>query len=299
MDRRDFVRTTGGLFLSTAFGSSCGSSNEPNTQLTGTPVNSVFFSDWSTVALGTNNSAVSDGGKWNLIGGFGQQVVATTGLDFPSAKVCKFVANRSNLGFALNRRSGMPVPAVGSTRYYRWYVRMTFPDALVGNGDHPWQDGNAVGDCNFIIGVHYGSDAGPSRNGQWQIGATFLTNANGQFDNGPWLNKGQTYRVEVELARLTATTYEFDIRVYDSANTLLFTGADFPADGGGGTIATRGPWTFRNVNNLDGFNCGTNDFEAAGNDWWTSSFDYSYQGCFAVADDQGWIGPYGSVVGET
>ena len=253
-----------------------------------------FQSDWANVAVGSSSDSIRDGGKWNLVGGFGHEVALTTGLNFPTAKACKFVAHRSNSGFALLRTTGMPVPPVGSTRYYRWYVRMTFPDALVGNGDHPWQDGNAVSDCNYIVGVHYGSDVGAARNGQWQIGATFIGNTNGAFDNGPWLNKNQTYRVEVALQRLSTTTYDFSMRVYDSSNNLLFDDDDFPADFGGGNLATRGPWTFRNVNNLDGFNCGTNDFETAGNDFWTTTFDYGYQGCFAIGDDTGWLGPYGS-----
>ncbi|MGH7676973.1 MAG: MSCRAMM family protein [Gemmatimonadaceae bacterium] len=259
----------------------------------------LFQSDWKNAALGTSTASKSDGGKWNLLGGFGQECVDAAGLGFPSAKVCKFVANRQNSGFALNRKTGLPVIAVGTTRFYRWYVRMTFPDPLVGNGDHPWQDGNAVGDCNFIVGVHYGSDVGPARNGQWQIGMTFILNPNGAFDNGPWLNKGQTYRVEMALNRLTTTTYAVQIRVFDgSSTTPLFTEADFPADFGGGTIGTRAPYTFAHIENTDGWNCGTNDFETAGNDWWTTTFDYGYQGCFAIGDNTGFLGPYGSVSGE-
>jgi hypothetical protein len=258
----------------------------------------IFVSNWSTAALGTANPSRGDAGKWNLIGGFGQEVVSSAGLDFPSPKVCKFVANRQNSGFALLRHTGMPVPAVGTTRYYRWYTRMTFPDPIVGNGDHPWQDGNAVGDCNWMVVVHYGTEVSPARNGQWRLGVIFLLNTNGQFAFGPWLDKHKTYRIECALTRLTSTTYDFQMRVYDTANALVFSDADFPADAGGGTLATRGPWTFRNVANLDGFNCGTNDFETAGNDWWTTTFDYSYQGCFAIRDDQGWLGPYGSVTGE-
>lgn len=272
----------------------------------------TFFSDWATVALGTSVASKGDDGKWGSLGGFGQEVVAGPAVDFPSAQCLKITANYSNSGFALNRTTGMSVPSAGTTRYYRWYVRMTFPDDLVGNGDHPWQDGNAVGDCNWICGVHYGSDSPGSHLADWQIGPTFLANTNGQFDNGPWLDKGTTYRVECALERIDATTYNFSIRVYasDSAGgALLYGPADFPADAGGGTVATRGPWTFRTVANLDGFNCGTNDFETAGNDWWddppyNGAFTYGYQGCVAIVDKVEsiasglWIGPYGTVTGE-
>jgi hypothetical protein len=298
MGRRDFVRAAGTMIGAIGFGSACGGRPTPPNNITG-EIQPLFFSDWSGAALGSGSDAIRDNGKWTLVGGFGHEVVNAAGLGFPSARVCKFVANRSNNGFALLRKTGMPIPAVGVTRHYRWYVRMTFPDALLGNGDHPWQDGNAVSDCNYIVGVHYGSDVGPARNGQWQLGATFIGNPNGAFDNGPWLNKNETYRVEAALERLTATTYDFSMQVFNSANAPVFNDEHFPADFGGGTLATRGPWTFANVNNLDGFNCGTNDFETAGNNWWTSTFDYGYQGCFAIADNQGWIGPYGSVIGET
>ena len=270
-----------------------------------TALTPIFQSDFST-ATGTGSSAYLDGGAWDRRGGFGQEVVASTGLDFPSTNVCRFDANYSNSGFCLTQADTTAL-AVGVTRYHRLYVRMTFPDELVGNGDHPWQDGNAVGDSNYLIGVHYGSDDSPTHDNDWQIGVIIIEDAGSiTFDNGPWLSKGVTYRIEWAVERIDTATYNFDIRVYDTSDTLLYTSADFPADFGGGTLATRGPYDFKTAQQAspgDFFNCGTNDFETAGNAWWNAApysgvFTYGYQGCFAICEDQGWIGPYGSVTGE-
>lgn len=267
----------------------------------------VQFLSYFSNGLGTGNTARGDGGAWDLLGGFGQTVVnvVTEGLDFPSENVCKFVADVSNSGFALNRKTGMPIPDVGVTRYYRWYVRQTFPDELVGNGDHPWQDGNAIGDTNWFVGCTYGSSDAPTHSGDWQPSVWSLQTAGSTpFGAGPWLTKGVTYRFEVALYRLNTTQYDLSIRIYNIAGTLLHTSADWPADFGGGTLATRIPFDFKDVTSLDGFNCGTNDFETAGNGWWTSTFDYGYQGCFAIVDrtesiSSGlWCGPFGNVPGE-
>lgn len=49
--------------------------------------------------------------------------------------------------------------------------------------------------------------------------------------------------------------------------------------------------TFNDAQNLDGLNAGVNDIGP-------EPGDYAYEGGFAVVDDQGWIGAYGSVAGE-
>lgn len=270
----------------------------------GTTLTPLFQSDFSA-ATGTSSTAYLDGGAWDRRGGFGQEVVASTGLDFPSTNVCRFDANYSNSGFCLTQVD-LTALAVGVTRYHRLYVRMTFPDELVGNGDHPWQDGNAVGDSNYLLGVGYGSADSPTHDGDWMLSVIIIEDLGSIICVGPWLAKGTTYRVEWAVERIDTSTYNFDIRVYDTAGVLLYGSSDFAPQFGGGTLASRGPYTFKAAQEAspgDFFNCGTNDFETAGNDWWNAApysgvFAYGYQGCFAVCEDQGWIGAYGSVTGE-
>lgn len=266
-----------------------------------TALTPIFQSDFST-ATGTGSSAYLDGGAWDRRGGFGQEVVASTGLDFPSTNVCRFDANYSNSGFCLTQVD-LTALAVGVTRYHRLYVRMTFPDDLVGNGDHPWQDGNAVGDSNYLLGVSYGSAVDSPDPSAWQPNVLIIEDGGTISCRGPWLSKGTTYRIEWSVERIDTATYNFDIRVYDTSGTLLYDSTDFVPEFGGGTLATRGPYDFKTAQQAspgDYFNCGTNDFETAGNDWWISAdpFTYGYQGCFAICEDQGWIGAYGSVTGE-
>lgn len=274
--------------------------------VTGTPslLTPIFQSDFGTTT-GTSSNAYLDGGAWDRVGGYGHEVVASTGLDFPSTNTCRFDANYSNSGFCLTQVD-LTALAVGVTRYHRLYVRMTFPDELVGNGDHPWQDGNAVGDSNYLLGVGYGSADSPTHDGDWRLSVIIIEDLGSIICVGPWLAKGTTYRVEWAVERIDTSTYNFDIRVYDTAGVLLYGSSDFAPQFGGGTLASRGPYTFKAAQEAspgDFFNCGTNDFETAGNDWWNAApysgvFAYGYQGCFAVCEDQGWIGAYGSVTGE-
>src|SRR5687768_10293699 len=123
LNRRDFVRAAGGMLISVGIGSGCGGGAPTNSSRGPQAITPVFHSDWNDVDPGTSSTAVSDRGKWDFVGGFGHEVVAAAGLGFPSAKVCKFVANRQNNGWAMLRKTGMPIPPVGTTRYYRWYVR--------------------------------------------------------------------------------------------------------------------------------------------------------------------------------
>jgi hypothetical protein len=278
----------------------------------------AFFSDWASVSPGTSSGITGDAGKWTL-GGVGHEVVATTGLGFPATMTncIKVNAKFERSGWCAWLKQGLSAPAAGTTRYYRVYARMDFDDRCTGNGDHPWQDGNAVGDSNYIISVHYGTgqngDEIPPRTGQWQVGPVILESGSTiYFDNGPWLDHTTVYRLEWAVERIDATTYDFAMRVFDDATSTsvpIYDDADFPADTGGGTLATRGPWTFKNAAYQEGITGGINDFEMGagptGNgDWWTSSaqdFTYGYQGGYALVDRVEsiaageWIGPYGNV----
>lgn len=275
-------------------------------------LSAVFFSDWANAALGGSSTSRSDGGKWNFATGGDCTVVSSTGLDFPSTKCyrvfCGYTGG-THTRAEINRVTGLGTPAVGSTRYYRLYMRMTFDDQLYGNGDHDWQDGSGVGDSNWLQTQAYstGINGDANRPGEWQAGFFELeTGSSINFARGPWLNKNATYRFEMALTRITTTTYSVQIRVYNNSNTLLYTETDFPANTaagfGTGNVGTRAPFTFKNADALGGFNIGQNDVEVTAhpeNSWITvPGFEYGYQGCVAIVDDQGWIGPYGSVNGE-
>ena len=76
-----------------------------------------------------------------------------------------------------------------------------------------------------------------------------------------------------------ATTFTLHIRVYNSANTLLYDDRNFTNQDGTATLASNPTFTFVNVANLDGLNAGINGL--SGSEWFPSVL-YMYQGAMAV-----------------
>jgi hypothetical protein len=191
---------------------------------------------------------------------------------------------------------GFPDLAVGSTRYYRYYFRQVQPDATVDTQTHPMQDGSGGSQTNWTMQCFNNVGAGV-----WKLGHGFWGNPfpYDQFHLTTPLMKGVTYRLEHSLHRVSDTTFTFDTRVFDeavSAVTPIYDGDDFFAAGETSRstmtayFATQ-TLTFNDSANLDGLNAGVNDMGS-------EPGDYGYEAGFAVVDDQGWIGAYGSVVGE-
>ena len=193
--------------------------------------------------------------------------------------------------------AGFPTLAVGSTRYYRYYFRQVQPDATVDTQTHPVQDGSGGSQTNWSMQCFNNVGAGV-----WKLGHGFWGNPfpYDQFHLQTLLDKRRTYRLEHAIERVTDTTFRFDTRVFDesvSAVTPIYDGDDFfaggdPARGSMTEYFATQTLTFNNAQNLDGINAGVNDIDP------NEPGDYAYQGGFAVVEDQGWIGPYGSVAGE-
>lgn len=247
----------------------------------------IFSSDWST-ALGTTAAAVQDTGKslpWSLRGGQGLEVISSAGLDFPTANVLRVTAVAATTGYAFLRKTGMPIPGVGQSRFYRWYIRVTTPDGLEDHESHPIQDGNAASQCNWLFHIYHDAGAGMWRPQVRPAGAANPFPNNRWF--GPPLSKGATYRFEMQIQRTGTTTFQMHVRIYDSAGALLHSDAAFTNEQNTATLANDPTFTFLNVDALDGLNAGCNGI--AGSPPWP--FVYSYQGGFAVGSVD-WIGPY-------
>lgn len=239
----------------------------------------LFESAWST-ALGNSANAVSDGGKWNIVGGQGGEVVASTGLGFPTANVLRVPWSG---GWVLPRKTGLPIPAVGESRYYRWYMRLTIPDGVSDSQTHPVQDGNAGSQINWAFAIRH-NDAGP---GAFVVQYQLHTNngwPNYQW-SGPTLQKNVTYRYELHLYRNAAGTFQIHPRIYDAAGTLLADDDDYHAADNTATLASSPSFSFNDVNNLDGLNSGCNDGSQP------ETGTYGYESGFCVRSDA-WCGPY-------
>jgi hypothetical protein len=254
------------------------------------PAGVLFHSDFST-ATGTSSAALRDTSKanpWDLAGGQGLDVIASTGLDFPCANVLRVTATAASSGFATLRNSGMPLPANGQSRWYRFYARYTFPDGLEDQQTHPVQDGGAGSQINWEWAVLH------NLGGNGRFTPSLQLHSNNPFADYRWnptpLNKGQTYRYEWQILRVSDTTFQMHVRIYDSAGTLVLSDADYRNEGNTRTLAAVPTPTmlFNNVNNLDGLNAGCNGISGTNPPF---PFVYGYQSAFAVSGTD-WIGPY-------
>jgi hypothetical protein len=245
----------------------------------------LFFSDWRT-GIGNSLNVLTDGGKWDFISAdFAGSIVPSTGLDFPSANVFQVYGAGSRAGWVDLHHTRLPIPVVGESRFYRWYIRVTMPDGLLDDQTHPIQD-------NYLVnwGFYVYNAGGPAGipNGMW----------NPQFWNegGPWpstrfrgpnLPKNQTYRVEMQLHRISSNTWNMHVRIYNSAGTLVADDDDFRNGDGSGTLANNPTLQLVNANALNGITAGNNGI-GDGPPW---PFNISYQGAFCVRSDT-WCGPY-------
>lgn len=235
--------------------------------------NVVFHSDWSTAQGGTID-AILDRGQalpWDLKVGNGNlnRVVPAAGLGFPAdmanvyLNVAQYSGNTSQLVYTdqvrLHHTYGhLPIPAVGESLYYRWYMRYVVPDEIdpAGGVPHTVQDGPAAGSQNWMW------ETPINRDGTWSPQFAFsAANAypNNRFRAAPLL-KNHTYRIELQILRTSATTFEAHARIYDENGTLVRDDDDFRggAGSGPGSLASRPQLNFDDVAYLAGWQIGNN-----------------------------------------
>lgn len=242
----------------------------------------VFFSDFST-ALGTSREALTDGGKWPIISAGVADIIPSAGLDFPTANVLRITSTNGS-GIILRRVASAPV-GVGQSVFYRWYQRQTHPP-LSDNESHPVQDGNAAGDANWMWKVYH-SQAGLGRwIPQFHVGGNPYHLS---YWTGPPLDTGVTYRIEVQVHRLSTTQWNLHARVYVGATQLL-DDRDFTNDQVRGSTAllslgNNPGLMLHNVGNLGAMNVGLNGIASPP----PQPFVYGYQSGVAICAS--WCGP--------
>jgi hypothetical protein len=96
----------------------------------------------------------------------------------------------------------------------------------------------------------------------------------------------------VQVHRIGATTYNLHIRVYDDDGVLVLSDSDFVNAAGSGTadLSETPTFTFRDVNTLANFQCGTNG-AFQGTVEGDHPVTFCHQGGFAVSAAD-WCGPY-------
>ena len=181
--------------------------------------------------------------------------------------------------------TGISVPAVGESRFYRWYYRnMMDVNTGLTNVPHPIQDGNAASQTNWA----FATQTNVGGTGHWRPRFSFVGTGWPNSYNGPILQTAVTYRFEAQVQRTGTSTFNFHIRVYNSAGQLLYDDDDFRTDEGlPGSLADNPTLTFNNVNNMNGLNAGSNHAATSR----PYPFVQSYQGGIAICRDN-WCGPY-------
>jgi uncharacterized protein YjdB len=253
----------------------------------------IFTSDWSS-ELGLTTLAKTDGSRWNIISdpGNGLSVLNTCqSLGFPSATCLQVDGVQSATGFARLAKTGMPIPAVGESMYFRWYYRHEQP-SLGDNSQHPIESGQAGGldwcfntettsNTTWRPEFRTGGDQGNALLARW---------------TGPTLRQGVTYRFEMQIQKISNTELYLHVRVYDAAGNLIASDADFTNDRLGNTGANARNLGMNPVlhfatnggTNLHEIRAGVNGIS---NSDWFPRVRYGYQGAFAVCRG-GWCGAY-------
>jgi hypothetical protein len=257
----------------------------------------VFASDWGT-ATGTTDAALRDTDQtlpWETLvtGNTNRDVIASTGLDFPSTNVLRVGTQWNGSGsaaFIPRITEELPALGIGNSRYYRWYIRWVVPTSLTTWGTpHPIQDGPDAATGNWLFESRRGT-------GGTKVTIGWNPPAN-TFPNNRWwaidaLDIDTTYRVELKATRTGTTTFTLDARVYNTANTLLLDGSDFLNQEGLGStsLADVPSLTMRDVTQLRSFQVGTNG-AFQGTTSGDHPVDFCYQGCVAISDET-WCGAY-------
>jgi hypothetical protein len=226
----------------------------------------TWSSDWST-AIGQTLTAIQDGGKWASYQGAGlptqAAVVASTGLGFPSTNVAKFSYDgNSNKNFQIisGISTAGAVPAVGQYWYLRLYYRNSVGDGQ-DLGEAHWIQAHDITSWEFKHGT---PGVGKSQ-------LRLVLDASGRvvsnfYDNNFFvaLNTNVTYRLEMQIHRITASTGKVQLRVYDSSNRLLFNNDNLVTYDNQGSLTARNPTMPVNDASFTNFDLGNNDPDRSG-----------------------------------
>ena len=195
----------------------------------------VFTSDWSN-STGNNTTACRDGTRWDAANNIATpsagrvEVLALSGLglDFPATMAnclaIRYERTPGNIAFCgVEIQDGWTLPSVGGVLCKRMYFRMAVARTVT-DTHHPVQ--TKAGTCAYSTEwvMNQGSTF------EFQV-ATLRDGVSPASEIHRWvvaggLQRDVTYRIEERYERLTTTTWRLHVRIYNSANTLLYDDAD-------------------------------------------------------------------------
>lgn len=260
-----------------------------------------FFSKWGTT--GTSDTVLTDTNKWSSRWG-GTPVLAVvntppTGCPTPNALRCQFGTGSFDWVMA---KSLWTQPAIGSSRWFRYYVNNDVADSIDGGtgyaATHPIE---SEGDASGISGNFYTYHLGSRTDGTGEFYISFDANSR-QFccggaggANPTTIAKHTWWRVETQFLRTATSTYTIHMRVYNQSGTLTYSDADGLDNmyvWGGGKMSANNTGLTVDQAHVEELRFGINGGFAA------SGTQYVYYAGFATASDT-WCGAYGSFTGET
>jgi hypothetical protein len=252
----------------------------------------VFASDWSSES-GSTQAAKTDANRWNIIAdpGNGLSVVSCQSLGFPSNTCLRVMGVQSASGFARLAKTGLPVPAPGQSVYYRWYYRHEQP-SLGDNSQHPIESGSNGG-LDWVFNTETLSNT--TWRPEFRPGGEQSNALLARF-TGPVLQRGVTYRIEMQIQKINNTQFHMHARVYDRNGNLVAGDAQFTNDRLGNTgsnarsLADNPVLRFATPggSQLHEIRAGVNGI--SNSDWFPQVL-YAYQGGLAVCTGD-WCGAY-------
>ena len=187
---------------------------------TGVAPGVVWFSDWRN-GTGTEQTALYDGDKWNgqLCAADVAEVVDAAGLDFPTANVYRSDYDVPGNCLMVQVTDAWAPPAPGEYMFVRAYYRNAMPDGTEIGFPHPLHIGrSASADASYSTWFNFsGPEAGVS-------GMSISLGGGPEYPDRFWgwgFQTNTTYRLEVRIHRVTADQARVDVRVYDTAGTLV------------------------------------------------------------------------------
>ena len=258
----------------------------------------VFLSRYLT-GLGTTLAAVRDTDEalpWSSVShnnDVGQLEVVTVAWPDNITEALETIPPASHSGWAEPDATSIPICDVGESMFYRWYYELLVPDGLVDSDFHPIQCGPSAGSIEWAFYIE--SDAGTN---EWRpafyVNASVNSWPNYQFF-GPILDKSTVYRIELQVASLTLTTFNLFPRIYDASGTLIAGPSAFNNSTSTGTLADEPTLTHLDRTRLALLQAGCNGVDAAD----TSAMGVPFSRMAKVAiSHTNWCGPHGTVTGE-
>ncbi|UOF81166.1 ig-like domain (group 1) [Caudoviricetes sp.] len=263
--------------------------------VSGTPAPPTLEMDslWD-FTTGASDPAIEDNSAWdpaNTSNNTGTRegllVAVASGTDPFVTNALEVRYRTASDGFAFLRKTGLAVPAVGQSKYYRWGYRHRYTQNQVANTPHPFQDGAAQGQTNWMFMIPPTTVTATTWRPRIQAADSVRVPANASRYQylGPVLDIGTWYLFELEIARTGTDTFLMHMRVRNTAGTLIHGDSAFVNEANGAqSLADELTLTFYNVNNLDGINAGNNGITVGSSPILDEGplFD---QACLAVSND--------------